>query len=389
MSATQGAAAAPSQIPKQRVLVIDDSRIVRTTISRLIRKSFDVREEANGEAGWKAIASDPSVVVVFSDIQMPELDGFGLLERIRKSEDARIRGLPVIVISGDEDDATKKKAKAAGANDFITKTTDGTEILSRIDNLLNLVETKQQLEATQDTVAKKATHDPLTGAFTPHFLITEGGKHFAHARRHGGMLSVLAFRVDTYGEITEKVGKSVADQLLARIAKLVMGTLRAEDSMGRIADATFAVIFSGTSSQQALAFARRMHDQLEKAQVSYRDHVLKIRASIGLAALDVDAATSIEELMKLAAQRLQEAASRKAQQQIVSQDEVNFVRPATLPSDIDRAVQAIAQLNAEQLGEAAHEVLRRILPFVVAACRRLNIELPTAEIEQALKDRRK
>src|SRR5204863_345619 len=73
------------------------------------------------------------------------LDGFALLERIRQSEDPRIRSMPVIVISGDEDDATKKRARAAGANDFITKTTDGTEILSRIDNLLHLVEAKQQL----------------------------------------------------------------------------------------------------------------------------------------------------------------------------------------------------------------------------------------------------
>src|SRR6266850_1248858 len=136
---------ATSAIPKQRVLIIDDSKIVRTTIARLIRTSFDVREEANGEAGWQAISTDPAIVVVFSDIQMPELDGFGLLERIRKSGEQRIRDLPVIMISGNEDDATKKRARSAGANDFITKTTEGTEILSRIDNLLHLVEAKQQL----------------------------------------------------------------------------------------------------------------------------------------------------------------------------------------------------------------------------------------------------
>jgi len=51
-----------TQIPKQRVLLVDDSKIVRTTLARLIRKSFDVREEANGETGWQAIATDPSIV---------------------------------------------------------------------------------------------------------------------------------------------------------------------------------------------------------------------------------------------------------------------------------------------------------------------------------------
>jgi len=374
-----------TSIAKQRVLLVDDSKIVRTTISRLIRKSFDVREEANGEAGWEAIATDPSIVVVFSDIQMPVLDGFALLERIRQSEDPRIRGMPVIMISGDEEDATKKRARAAGANDFITKTTDGTEILSRIDNLLHLVEAKQQLVVNKQALDQTVTRDPVTGTFTPHYLVTEGAKHYSNARRHGGPLSVLVFRMDTYGEITEKVGRSVAEQLLARIAKLVMGTLRAEDSMGRTAEASFAVIFPGTSSQQALTFARRMHEQLEKAQVTYRNHVLRIRTSIGLAALDVDSASSIEDLMKLALQRLQDAASRKAERS-ASQDEGSAVKPVSLPSDIERAVQLIEHANADQLGDAASEMLRRMLPFVLAVCRRLNVEFPLDKITQALRN---
>src|SRR2546429_9172681 len=215
-----------TQIPKQRVLLVDDSKIVRTTLARLIRKSFDVREEANGETGWQAIASDPSIVVVFSDIQMPVLDGFALLERIRQSEDQRIRSMPVIVISGDEDDATKKRARAAGANDFITKTTDGTEILSRIDNLLHLVEAKQQLVVNKEALDQTATRDPVTGAFTPHYLVTEGGKHYSHARRHGGPVAGLTFRMDSSRGNAGQGGKYVADPLVAKGAKLVKCPLR-------------------------------------------------------------------------------------------------------------------------------------------------------------------
>jgi len=379
----------PSQLQKQRVLLVDDSRIVRTTIARLIRKTFDVREEADGEAGWQAISSDPSIVVVFSDIQMPKLDGFGLLERMRTSQDQRIKAMPVIVISGDEEDATKKRARAAGANDFITKTTDGTEILSRIDNLLHLVEAKNQLVATKQAVDQTATRDPITGAFTPHYLATEGTKHFSHARRHGGSLSVLVFQVDTHAENVEKVGKQVADQLLGRIVKLVTGTLRSEDTMGRLGETIFAVVFSGTSSQQAMAFARRMNEQLEKAQVSFRGQVLRIGASMGLAALDVDAASSIEDLMKLAQQRLKDAAARKAQQRIVNKDEVSLVKPVSLPSDVERAVQVIENAKAEQLGDAASEVLRRMLPFIVTVCRKLNVEVPLDKITQAMRNQLK
>jgi len=395
-------APAPAQAAKQRVLIVDDSRIVRTTIARLIRSTFDVREEANGEAGWKAISTDPSIMVVFSDIQMPELDGFGLLERVRKSEDPRVKGMPVIVISGDEDDATKKRARAAGANDFITKTTDGTEILSRIDTLLHMVEAKQKLavstksqeqtaktlEQTTKTLEQTAIRDPVTGVFTPHFLVTEGSKHFAHARRHGGPLSVLAFRVDTYGDIAKKAGKNVADQLLARLAKLVVGTLRAEDSMGRVGEATFAVIFNGTSSQQARAFASRLKDQLAKAQVTYQNQVFKFVTSTGLAALDTDPAKSVEDLMRLAMQRLQDPASQKGLP-AAAQAQPSPMKMLGLPGDIESAVKAIEGTNPERLGEAGNEVLRRLLPFLVAACRRLNIELPVDKIAQTLKSRPK
>jgi diguanylate cyclase (GGDEF)-like protein len=310
--------------------------------------------------------------------------------------------MPVIVISGDEDDATKKRARAAGANDFITKTTDGTEILSRIDNLLHMVEAKTKLavstkaqeqtaktlEQTTKTLEQTAIRDPVTGAFTPQFLIVEGSKHFAHARRHGGPLAVFAFRIDTYGEIAKKVGKNVADQLLARLAKLVLSTLRAEDSMGRVGEAMFAVIMGGTSSQQALSFANRLQEQLAKAQVTFQNQVLKFATSTGLAGLDADPVKSLEELMKLALQRLQDPASQKAAL-AAAQAAPAPQKSLELPDGIENAVKAIESTSPERLGEASSEVLRRLLPFVLAASRRLNVELPVDKIAQAIKNRTK
>src|SRR5581483_10448738 len=274
-----------ANLPKQRVLIVDDSKIVRTTIARLIRASFDVREEPDGEAGWNALEQDPAIVVVISDLHMPKLDGFALLEKIRGASNGRIKDMPVIMISGNEDDATKKKARSAGANDFITKSTDGTEILSRIDNLLRLVQTRNDLQASQEALANTVIRDPLTGTFTPQYLATEGAKQFSHARRHNAALSTIAFRIESHAENVGKVGKDVADQLLARVAKLVMKNLRAEDSMGRTGEASFVVIVPSTSAQQAVAFAKRLREQLEAAKVNFRDHVLRMRTSVGIASL--------------------------------------------------------------------------------------------------------
>jgi diguanylate cyclase (GGDEF)-like protein len=376
-----------SDIPAKKVLIVDDSKFVRTTFNRILSASFEVREVADGEAGWQAIESDASIVMVVSDIDMPKLDGFGLLERVRGSGDARIKALPIIIISGNQNEAAKKRARDMGANDFIAKEADAPEVLSRIDNLLRLVKASHDLEHNKQVIEQTVTHDPLTGTFTPHYLMTEGRKHYAHARRHGGQLSVMAFRIDSLPEVVKTASKDVADQLLVRIAKLVSGTLRTEDSIGRAAEGTFVVISTGAGASQVMTFARRLYEQLQNAQVAYRGQPLVILTSFGIATPQ-DTASSIEELVKLALQRLQQAGASKGER-IVGADDIVVVKPATLPSDVERALQVLEQLDAERLGDASSVILRRLLPFLGAAFKKVRIDLPVDRITALLQDKQK
>jgi diguanylate cyclase (GGDEF)-like protein len=290
--------------------------------------------------------------------------------------------MPIIIISGNQNEGVKKRARDMGANDFVSKEADAPEVLSRIDNLLRLVKASNDLEQNKQVLEQTVTNDPLTGTFTPHYLMTEGRKHFAHARRHGGHLSVMAFRIDSYAEVAQKIGKDVADQLLARIAKMVSGALRTEDSIGRAAETTFIVISTGAGASQVMSFARRLHQQLQNAQVAYRGQALKIITSFGIATPQ-DTANAVEDLIKLALQRLQRAGASK-DERIVGGDDISVVRSATVPGDIDRAVQVLEQADAERLGDASNEILRRLLPFLQAAFKRVKVELPVDKISAIL-----
>ena len=135
-----------------RVLIVDDSRMVRASIVKLIKGKFDVREEGDGEAGWQTLMLDPSVQVLISDLSMPKLDGYGLLQRVRASEIARIREMPVIMISGDEDESARNRAKEYGATDFITKGIGTSELLARLDAQVRMAETRSELEAMSKQV---------------------------------------------------------------------------------------------------------------------------------------------------------------------------------------------------------------------------------------------
>jgi diguanylate cyclase (GGDEF)-like protein len=406
---------------EKRVLIVDDSKFVRTTFNRILSASFTVVEAVDGDSAWKAIQSDPSIAMVFSDLDMPKLDGYGLLRLVRGATDERIKKLPVIVISGSQDQAAQSRARQAGANDFISKSADAPDVLSRIEATMRSVKpaapraeaaaarreaaapapqpsqpaatpptATQQIATLTAADQQSVTHDTLTGTLAPQTLVAEARKHFSHAKRHAGQLSVMAFRVENYTQVSRDAGKGVADQVLARIAKLIMGMLRTEESLGRVSEATFMVISAGAGPSQVLGFARRLHSQLEAAQVKHGKEVLKIRTSFGLASA-TDATGSIEDLMKIALQRLQTAASRTGEP-IVGEPEAGAAAaapaaspaagPAAAPapaapsapagqnapagqSDIARALELLERADPKDLNEASEAVLKGFLDKVV------------------------
>ena len=359
---------------RPRVLIVDDSKVVRTTLAKVIRGSFDVREEGDGEAGWAAIESDQAVVAVISDLSMPKLDGLGLLSRIRSSSSPRIRDLPFLVISGNEDDDTREKARTAGANDFISKSTKGAEAIARIDNLLRLVKAKHDLEASEQALKvsdDESMWDSLTGAFTSAYLTTEGGKHYAHAKRHGTGFAIVSFRIDNFGDIEAKTGKEPAGKLLASIAKLVQGTLRAEDSIGRMGPALFTALLPTTAAEQAVVFARRLRERLDTARITHAGEALRIRTSFGVAAMGHDNPGSIDDLLKIASERLEKAASKSEEQRAAAPMDFGATLQRATGNDVELAIKMLDKAAVDR----ASEVLDKLGPLVKTTCARVGIDL--------------
>ena len=144
---------------KPRILIADDSRIVRATLIKHIEGMFEFREALDGEQAWEALLIDPSIRVVISDLTMPKLDGYGLLKRIRASKIRRIRNMPVVVVSGSDEQAERDRAKAAGATDLITKGIGTGQLLSRLDILSKLVSTQNEFERGLEALVHSTATD--------------------------------------------------------------------------------------------------------------------------------------------------------------------------------------------------------------------------------------
>jgi len=118
-----------------RVLVADDSRAVRETLSRMLAGAgFVVDLAENGARALEMLSETPYAALV-TDIEMPKLDGFGLLEKIRA--DASLSKLPAIVISSRTARANRDRAKMLGATRFIPKPVTRKKLLSALKEIVD------------------------------------------------------------------------------------------------------------------------------------------------------------------------------------------------------------------------------------------------------------
>lgn len=119
-----------------RILIIDDHQANIEALKRILHSAgfVSVNSTTNPEIGV-ALVQTWSPDLVLLDLHMPGLDGFGVLEAIRP----QLGGgsyLPVLMLTADSSDDTKRRALAGGVKDFLTKPFDATEALLRIENLL-------------------------------------------------------------------------------------------------------------------------------------------------------------------------------------------------------------------------------------------------------------
>ncbi len=117
-----------------RILAVDDSRTMRTMLQLALSEAgFDVELAEDGIDGIEKLKRRVPDLVI-TDINMPRLDGFGVIERIRA--DPYHCGLPVLVLTTEDGQAMKQRARDSGATGWIVKPFDADKLVAAIHRLL-------------------------------------------------------------------------------------------------------------------------------------------------------------------------------------------------------------------------------------------------------------
>lgn len=142
---------------KNKALIVDDIEINREMLAEILKDEYDVIQAENGNVALGIIEDEGSnISIVLLDLVMPEMDGFSVLEEMRKKK--LQEKIPVIVISGDGYSRTEEKCFNYGVSDFICKPYYNNVVKKRVKNTIDLFQHKNMLEAKvmeQNAILKK------------------------------------------------------------------------------------------------------------------------------------------------------------------------------------------------------------------------------------------
>lgn len=185
---------------KTNILVVDAAYTNRAVLSSILSNEYNVMEADGGQACIDALQKYVSKIsLVFLDIRMPDVDGFDVLKYMNIHH--YLDDIPVIAITGDESEATIRKAYEMGVADFIGKPFDAKVVYKRVSNTIHLYEKQRRLVSTGKILDKERSNHILVEilAQVSEFRAGLGRSHISNINRITELLLIqLMEKTDRY-----------------------------------------------------------------------------------------------------------------------------------------------------------------------------------------------
>ncbi len=187
------------------VLVVDDHEINRDALEVILEEDYNIIFAENGmECMEKLQEYKDELSIVLLDLNMPEMTGYEVLEKVKKDE--ALKHIPIIVLTADK--SAELKALEMGAADFITKPFDIPGIiLARVGRIIELSEGRKLISA--------AEKDPLTKLYTGSFFFEYAERLFRYHKKLS--LDAVVLNIEQFHIVNALNGRDFGDDILSLI----------------------------------------------------------------------------------------------------------------------------------------------------------------------------
>ena len=260
------------------VVLADDDPSIRLMVRHVLEsEDFDIIEASDGLEAIKAVEKHHPALILL-DAVMPGIDGFTTCQQIKEKGHTDI---PVMMITGLDDDASVERAYEVGAIDFITKPIKWAVLKHRVKSVVAKViaERKVQLLAYRDN---------LTGLPNRLLFADRLEQAVMRSERSRTSMALMLVDIDDFKLVNDSFGHEAGDKLIKAVGDLISKSLRRADTIARLGGDEFAVIIEGIDGpEDAISIADNLTTILEH-NVRLDDQETYTSASIGIAVFPGD-----------------------------------------------------------------------------------------------------
>lgn len=282
------------QVLPGRLLAVDDSALNRTLLSReLMALGHEVEGAENGRVALEMLSSKAYDLMLL-DLEMPEMDGHEVLDKLR--QDDMLRDLPVIVISSHEDVSVAAKCIEIGAEDYLNKPFNSILLQARVSACLekkrlraaelelrrDLELRNNELERLNTLLEEMAFTDPLTRLPNRRYAMRSLEQLWEIFQRKNRVFSCVLCDVDHFKRINDNFGHDCGDSVLTKVAGNLRHQARTADMVCRYGGEEFLIICPETDLDGAGLLAERLRQSIETCDFDYEGFNRRITATFGV-----------------------------------------------------------------------------------------------------------
>jgi diguanylate cyclase (GGDEF)-like protein len=206
------------------ILVVDDNQLNCTILCRILASDgYDTKIAENGQIAFDMLNDhDARISLVLLDIGMPVMDGYTLLSKMQA--EGMLRTVPVIIMTGSDNEDAEIKCLEMGASDFLRKPYNAELVLHRVRSLLRLVDNAALINRLET--------DQLTGAYSQKYFNIHAETIIQE--HPDDDYRIVYTDVDDFKMINARYGMNVGDELLKYLAGVFRSKVEPDGICGRI-----------------------------------------------------------------------------------------------------------------------------------------------------------
>lgn len=232
-----------------KILVIEDETIIQlSTVELLEGNGFQLIQVSNGLTGLNQ-ALKGHFDLIICDINLPDIDGFTLLENLRHNPQTLTT--PFIFLTDRTSRSDQRRGMDLGADDYITKPCTAEELRSAIwGRLKRRKHYEIELDKANKQLERTLYYDGLTGLPNRLSLREQFEKLIQDAKGRQGKISIFSIGINRFNRINDSLGYHIGDRVLQSIAGLMQTCLTAQDIMARITGDQFIILIERSTLEE-------------------------------------------------------------------------------------------------------------------------------------------